>query len=88
VGPLPEYTHVAFSVAGDAFDAVATRLRASGATEWQPNSSEGESLYFCDPDGHKLEVHVGDWRTRLATCRAKPFEEGMIFFEDDDGRVC
>ncbi|MCU0655744.1 MAG: fosfomycin resistance glutathione transferase [Polyangiaceae bacterium] len=81
--PLPEYTHIAFSVPVAAFDAMATRIRASGATEWQPNTSEGASLYFCDPDGHKLEIHVGDWRTRLAACRERPFEDSMVFFEDD-----
>jgi glutathione S-transferase fosA5 len=82
--PLPEYTHVAFTVAASAFDSVSARIRASGAREWQPNGSEGASLYFCDPDGHKLEVHVGDWRSRLEACRATPFEEGMVFFDTAD----
>lgn len=82
-GPLTEYTHVAFSVTSADFAAMEARIRASGAHEWQPNSSEGASIYFCDPDGHKLEIHVGDWRTRLEAARARPFDEGMGFFEDD-----
>ena len=24
-----------------------------------------DPLYFLDPDGHKLEIHVGDWQARI-----------------------
>ncbi len=77
--PPPEYTHVAFSVSPAEWPELAARLRAAGVSEWQANATEGDSLYFLDPDGHKLELHVGDWRTRLAACRERPFE-GMEFF--------
>lgn len=77
--PLPEYTHVAFSVSQAGLDAMSARLRAAGATEWKDNTSEGGSVYFLDPDGHKLELHVGDWRSRLAACRERPYD-GMVFF--------
>jgi glutathione S-transferase fosA5 len=77
--PVPEYTHVAFSVSHADFAAVVARIRAAGASEWKDNSSEGESLYFLDPNGHKLEVHVGDWRSRLEACRARPYDD-MVFF--------
>jgi glutathione S-transferase fosA5 len=77
--PLPEYTHLAFSVPSESFLAAAARIRTSGASEWQPNSSEGASCYFLDPDGHRLEIHDGDWRSRLEACRARPYE-GMIFY--------
>jgi len=81
-GPLPEYTHVAFSVHADAFEAARARVLEYGASEWKANSSEGHSLYIVDPDGHKLELHVGDWRSRLETCRAAPFES-MEFFDEE-----
>lgn len=42
---------------------------------------EGASFYFLDPDGHKLEVHVGDLQSRLATCRHKPYP-GMRFCDE------
>ncbi|OYQ98817.1 hypothetical protein B9P90_05980 [Citrobacter freundii] len=42
-------------------------------TVWKDNKSEGQSFYFFDPDGHKLELHVGDLSSRLAQCREKPY---------------
>ncbi|NER83349.1 MAG: glutathione transferase, partial [Leptolyngbya sp. SIO1D8] len=48
--------------------------------QWQNNRSEGASLYILDPDGHKLELHVGDWRSRLTAAKANPFTEEMEFF--------
>jgi catechol 2,3-dioxygenase-like lactoylglutathione lyase family enzyme len=71
--PLPEYTHVAFTVAPPDFDALAARIRDSGARIWQENQSEGESLYFLDPTGHKLEIHASDLATRLRSARESPW---------------
>jgi len=68
-GPLAEYTHVAFSVAPADFDAARERLREAGAETWRDNRSEGASYYFLDPDGHKLELHLGDLQSRLAHYR-------------------
>jgi glutathione S-transferase fosA5 len=78
-GPLAEYSHVAFSASSDGFAGMCERLRGSGAREWKRNTSEGDSFYFLDPDGHKLELHVGDWRTRLASFRLGP-RNGLEFF--------
>jgi catechol 2,3-dioxygenase-like lactoylglutathione lyase family enzyme len=69
--PRPDYTHIAFSVAPDAFDILAARVRAA-AVIWKENRSEGASLYFLDPDGHRLELHVGDLETRLRHYRERP----------------
>jgi len=79
--PLPEYSHIAFSVRDCEFNAAAERIRLSGATIWQTNRSEGPSLYFLDPDGHKLEIHTGDWRTRLTAMKREPWEDGIQYFE-------
>lgn len=74
----PDYTHHAFSVA-DFASAAATR-RAAGVKEWKDNCSEGDSLYFLDPDGHRLEIHHGDLASRLATCRQQPYRD-MQFYD-------
>ena len=79
--PLPEYSHVAFSVPAARFDDAAASIRASGAAVWQDNRSEGASLYFLDPDGHKLEIHAGDWQTRLAAMKMEPWEENIQYFD-------
>lgn len=71
-GPLAEYTYFAFSVGEEDFATLAARIRESGAEVFKENRSEGPSLYFLDPNGHKLEVHVGDWRSRLAAYRGDP----------------
>ena len=78
--PLAEYTHIAFAIRAEDFAAMAARIRACGAPLWRENQSEGASLYFLDPDGHKLELHVGDMASRLAACRQQPYR-GMVFFD-------
>lgn len=79
-GAAPGYTHYAFDVARDAFPAFRARLLEANAVEWRQNRSEGDSFYFLDPDGHRLEAHVGNLASRLAACRAAPYA-GMRFFE-------
>jgi len=63
-GPLPEYSHVAFSVAPSALALLADRLTSAGVFRWQ-EPEHSDSFYFLDPDGHKLELHAGDLRNRL-----------------------
>ena len=79
--PLPEYSHIAFNVPAARFEDAAASIRASGAAVWQDNRSEGVSLYFLDPDGHKLEIHAGDWRTRLAGMKKEPWKENIQYFD-------
>ncbi|EMM5415371.1 fosfomycin resistance glutathione transferase [Citrobacter amalonaticus] len=74
-----DYTHYAFSVQDDDFDAFVEKLKLLGVTEWKINKSEGKSFYFWDPDGHKLEIHDGDLTSRLQACMKHPYE-GMVFF--------
>jgi catechol 2,3-dioxygenase-like lactoylglutathione lyase family enzyme len=63
--PLDEYSHIAFSVSEINFKKLSRRIRKLGFNQWHNNKSEGDSLYFLDPDNHKLEIHVGNWKTRL-----------------------
>jgi catechol 2,3-dioxygenase-like lactoylglutathione lyase family enzyme len=76
--PSADYTHYAFSLNQADFPLFVQRLKAANVQQWRENRSEGASFYFLDPDGHKLEVHVGDLASRLAACRLKPYS-GMRF---------
>jgi catechol 2,3-dioxygenase-like lactoylglutathione lyase family enzyme len=62
---LSEYTHFAFSTNQENFKNFQQKIINSGAKIWKQNKSEGDSLYFLDPDHHKLELHVGNWSTRI-----------------------
>ncbi len=79
-GPAPDYTHYAFTIAQEHFGTFAQRLSEQGIAQWKENRSEGDSLYFLDPDGHKLEAHVGGLAERMAQCRASPYAD-MEFLE-------
>lgn len=78
-GPLGEYTHLAFSVDAAGFEDAVQRLRSADVQCWQENRSEGESFYFLDPNGHKLELHVGDLESRLKALRESPPRELVLF---------
>ena len=69
--PRPDYTHIAFAVSGEDYTTLDLRLRAE-CTIWRDDKSEGASTYFLDPDGHKLELHVGTLQSRLAHYRQNP----------------
>jgi catechol 2,3-dioxygenase-like lactoylglutathione lyase family enzyme len=75
---LPEYTHIAFTVSSEDFERLSTRIKQSGAEIWQENWTEGASLYFVDPNGHKLEIHASDLETRIRTAKENPWE-GLEF---------
>ena len=93
-----DYSHVAFTVTADELPLLVHRLEAAGAASWQDNWTEGDSFYFTDPDGHRLEGHVGDLRSRLRTPwegleivgdapssqRGKQSAAGAVLRSDDD----
>ncbi|MCL1949376.1 MAG: fosfomycin resistance glutathione transferase [Turicibacter sp.] len=74
-----DYTHYAFSIAEKDFEGFQSLLEQAGVIIWKINKSEGKSCYFLDPDGHKLEAHVGGLQERLEACRLKPYD-GMVFY--------
>lgn len=76
--PHPDYTHIAFSVSEDTYSSLRERIM-SEAPIWRDNRSEGASTYFLDPDGHKLEIHLGSLATRLDHYRADPSKGVQIF---------
>lgn len=73
--PSQDYSHIALDIAAENFVAFANKLRTENIVEWKQNKSEGESLYFLDPDGHKLEVHSGSLQSRLDSLLECPYKE-------------
>jgi catechol 2,3-dioxygenase-like lactoylglutathione lyase family enzyme len=68
------YSHIAFTCGSSEFRPLKERLLEYGCREWSANRSEGDSFYFLDPDGHKLEIHVGDLKSRLKHTREAPWD--------------
>lgn len=77
--PSKDYSHIAFNIAEEQFREYSEKLSKLGISTWQENSSEGQSLYILDPDGHKLEIHVGNLSTRLAALKENPYN-GLVWF--------
>lgn len=71
--PTNCYTHYAFAVQPEDFAIIVQKFVNAGVQTFKQNTSEGDSFYFLDPDGHKLELYVGDWQSRLA---AKKEDQG------------
>lgn len=67
--PHPDYTHIAFWVDPSDVAELASQITAR-CQIWKSNQSEGDSIYFLDPDGYKLEIHVGSLTSRLAHLQA------------------
>lgn len=67
------WLQLAFNTGASDFFNLCNKLNAHGVKQWKSNSSEGDSYYFLDPDGHKLELHVGTLQSRLDSVRANPY---------------
>src|SRR5699024_7036795 len=62
------YTHMAFSISDDDFDEWYQWLEDNEVNilEGRKRSiQDKQSVYFTDPDGHKLELHTGTLEDRL-----------------------
>jgi catechol 2,3-dioxygenase-like lactoylglutathione lyase family enzyme len=71
--PKTDYTHFAFNVEESDYENFRNFLKSKGVEEWKEDKSEGDSLYIIDPDGHKLEIHVGSLDTRLDSLKIEPY---------------
>ena len=71
--PTGDYSHIAFSVSAEDFASVKQKIIKGNATIWKDNKSEGKSLYFLDPDSHKLEIHNGNLQQRLDSLKTQPY---------------
>lgn len=76
--PSGDYSHVAFTLDADDFDSFSQMLSEEGVEIWKRNTSEGSSVYFLDPDGHKLEAHVGNLESRMKSIQRLPYKGQRI----------
>ncbi|WP_193075413.1 fosfomycin resistance glutathione transferase FosK [Pseudomonas sp. FME51] len=76
--PANDYTHVAFSVGERELVELHARLKQAGVEEWKQNTSEGNSVYLLDPNGHRIELHCGTLATRLAELEKSPYK-GLVW---------
>ncbi|MFK7853895.1 MAG: VOC family protein [Granulosicoccus sp.] len=77
--PAQDYTHLALTINSSDLSDWENKLLNAGIERWKENTSEGESLYFLDPDHHKLELHVGDLDSRLRAIRNQPYNGLELF---------
>ncbi len=68
---LTRYNHIAFTVEAEAYDICVEKLIKYGVVAWKENETEGNSFYFLDPSGNKMELHVGDLHSRIADGKAR-----------------
>lgn len=74
-----DYTHYGFSVSDKNFKSLVKKLKLAEVTEFKANKSEGDSFYFLDPDGHKLELHVGNLDSRLASLKKNSYKNLTLY---------
>ncbi|MEA4963174.1 Glutathione transferase FosA [bioreactor metagenome] len=67
--PTGDYSHISFNVPSSDFQSLKEKLEEAGVRSFKENTSEGESFYFLDPDGHKLELHYNTLEDRLKWAR-------------------
>jgi catechol 2,3-dioxygenase-like lactoylglutathione lyase family enzyme len=56
VEPLPHMNHIAFRVGRASFEAARERLPERGVEVRFSDHGQAHSIYFTDPDGHRLEL--------------------------------
>jgi len=77
--PSKDYSHIAFNISEENFPHLKAKLIKSNVNVWKQNKSQGKSFYISDPDGHKLEIHVGNLADRLESLKITPYDELQLF---------
>ena len=77
--PSQDYTHIAFDISASNFPKLKSQLISADIEQWKKNKSEGDSLYILDPNGHKLELHVGNLADRLESLKINPYDGLQLY---------
>ena len=77
--PSNDYSHIAFDISASNFPILKSQLLSAGIEQWKQNKSEGDSLYILDPNGHKLELHVGSLAKRLESLQTNPYDDLQLY---------
>ena len=59
------YDHTAFDLDRSDYDKTVEILRKREVVQWKKNESEGDSFYFLDPSGNRLELHCSSLESRI-----------------------
>lgn len=59
------YSHIAFNCDKKELQNFKKIMEKMGIQQWQENKTEGDSVYFCDPSGNKLELHCTSLSDRI-----------------------
>lgn len=77
--PAADYSHIALAIRSVDLPEWQSRFADADVRLWKDNTSEGDSIYFLDPDGHQLELHAGDLQSRLNSIRLEPYDDLELF---------
>lgn len=59
------YQHIAFNIDEKDYHQFVDKLKKAGVDQWKENTTEGESFYFRDPFGNRLELHYSTIENRI-----------------------
>lgn len=74
-------SHIAFSSTLDFLKEISELVNKGIIESWTNNTSEGDSIYILDPSGNQLEIHIGDWKSRVDSIKKNPYPGKIEYFE-------